>query len=54
MIKHILAAAALTAAIGLSAQDATPDYSTMYLIKGDRVVTKLHVDDVDYVSFKLP
>ncbi len=27
---------------------------TMYLIKGDQVVAKYGVDDVDYVSFKLP
>lgn len=53
MIKQILAAAALTAAMGVSAQ-AAADYSTMYLIKGDHVVAKYNVDDVDYASFKLP
>lgn len=30
------------------------DNNTMYLIKGDRVVGKYNVDDVDYVCFNLP
>ncbi len=50
MIKKLLAAAVLaSAAFGAYAQ-----HDTMYLIKGDRVVGKYNVDDVDYATFSLP
>lgn len=50
MTKHILAAAliALTSVATYAADD------TMYLIKGENVVAKYNVDDVDYISFSLP
>ncbi len=50
MKKNILMAAAvgLAATFQLSAQD------TMYLVKGDRVVGKYNVEDVEYVTFNLP
>lgn len=51
--KHILAGAAMAAAFLASAQTEA-DNSKMYLIKGDRVVGKYAVEDVDYVSFNLP
>lgn len=52
MKKIILAAAFAAAGIfGASAQNAN---ETMYLIKDDQVVGKYNVEDVDYLSFKLP
>lgn len=51
MIKHVIIASLLaSAALGGYAQSD----ETMYLIKGDRVVAKYNVDDVDYASFELP
>lgn len=44
----------LAAAACLGANAQTEADNTMYLIKGDHVVGKYNVDDVDYVSFKLP
>ena len=54
MIKKIFAGAFIAcAALGaMAAGDGDGD--TMYLIKGDHVVGKYSVDDVDYVSFRLP
>lgn len=49
MIKNLLTPVLLTAAVGASAQ-----HDTMYLIKGDRVVGKYAVEDVDYATFTLP
>lgn len=50
MIKQTLMAAAVAfAAIGAQAAD----NETMYLVKGDRVVAKYSVDDVDYIAFNL-
>lgn len=51
MKKILLAAAFAAGFFGASAQTAD---ETMYLIKGDQVVGKYNVDDVDYVSFTLP
>lgn len=52
--KTILTAALALCGIGTAmAQDAAPA-ENMYLIKGDRVIGKYAVDDVDYVSFKVP
>lgn len=50
MKKNILmvAAVGIAATFQLSAQD------TMYLVKGDRVVGKYNVEDVEYVTFDLP
>ncbi|MCM1067090.1 MAG: hypothetical protein NC418_05915 [Muribaculaceae bacterium] len=51
MIKHLLAATVVaSAAFGAMAES----HDTMYLIKGDHVVGKYNVDDVDYASFTLP
>lgn len=51
MIKQLLAATVLaTSAFGAYADN----YDTMYLIKGDHVVGKYKVDDVDYATFTLP
>ncbi|MBD5172011.1 MAG: hypothetical protein HDT02_02150 [Bacteroidales bacterium] len=50
MIKNIILAATMAAA-ALSASAAD---ETMYLIKGNRVVSKYDVDAVDYISFNLP
>lgn len=46
--KFITAALALVVAMGVSAQE------KVYLIKGNEVVAKYNVSDVDYVSFHLP
>lgn len=51
MIKHTVIAAMLVS--GVCGAFAQSD-NTMYLVKGDRVVAKYNVDDVDYVSFDLP
>lgn len=48
--KYLCAAIAAAACFGATAQEA----ENMYLIKSDRVVGKYAVDDVDYVSFRLP
>lgn len=50
MIKRILLTLMLVA--GMAATGMAQE--TMYLIKGDKVVAKYGIDDVDYVSFKLP
>ncbi|MDO4320239.1 MAG: hypothetical protein Q4C34_06640 [Bacteroidales bacterium] len=51
MIKSLLAAAVMVSAtLGAMAES----YDTMYLIKGDHVVGKYKVDDVDYATFTLP
>lgn len=50
MIKNILPALIVAA----SAFGALAENETMYLVKGDRVVGKYAVDDVDYATFKLP
>lgn len=44
----------LFAAASLTAIAQTEENTTMYLIKGDRVVGKYPVDQVDYASFRLP
>lgn len=50
MIKQLISAALIAAtALGAAAQ-----HDTMYLVKGDRVVGKYGVDEVDYMSFTLP
>lgn len=49
----IVAAAAFVTTPPVKAQD-DPDHSTMYLIKGDKIVSSYDVDEVDYVTFKLP
>lgn len=50
MYKKLMMAAAMIAAMfSASAQN-----ETMYLVKGDRVVAKYDVDDVDYATFRLP
>lgn len=51
MIKQLLTASliALTATCAVA-----EDYDTMYLIKGQRVVGKYKVNDVDYATFTLP
>lgn len=46
--RHLLISLLATAAIGCGAQE------TMYLIKGNQVVAKYDVDQVDYAAFKLP
>lgn len=51
MIKSILASALIA---GTAICAVAQDYSTMYLIKGDRIVGKYNVDDVDYATFTLP
>lgn len=48
MKKYILLTALAAVALAGSAQE------TMYLIKGNQVVAKYNVADVDYASFKLP
>lgn len=50
MIKNLILTSALVAAatLGAAAQE------TLYLVKGDRVVGKYSVEDVDYATFKLP
>lgn len=50
MTKKILLSAAVLAAAAFQGYS----QDTMYLIKGDHVVGKYGVDDVDYVSFTLP
>ncbi len=52
LINNIIVSVMAAATLSMSAQ--TADYNTMYLIKGDRVVGKYGVDEVDYASFKLP
>ena len=49
----LLAAAVALASFGVSAQSDT-QAETMYLVKGDHVVAKYNVDEVDYITFKLP
>ncbi len=48
MKKHILFAAIAAMTFAASAQQ------TMYLVKGNNVVAKYNVDDVDYATFTLP
>ncbi len=49
MLKKILVTAIVAAcALGSLAEE------TLYLIKGDRVVAKYNVEDVDYAAFELP
>ena len=48
MKKYILLTALAAVALAGSAQE------TMYLIKGNQVVAKYNVADVDYAAFKLP
>lgn len=48
--KSILTLACAAAVLSATAQD----QENMYLIKGDRIVATYGVDDVDYISFKLP
>lgn len=43
----------LAAAIVMTAAGAAAENETMYLVKGDRVVAKYAVDDVDYITFNL-
>lgn len=51
MIKHLLAASLIAgAAFGAMADE----HDTMYLIKGDHVVGRYNIDEVDYASFTLP
>lgn len=50
MIKRILLAMMLVAGMA----DISMAQENMYLIKGNQVVAKYNVDDVDYVSFSLP
>lgn len=53
MTKHtVIAAAMAMAALGASANDNNTE--TMYLVKGNRVVAKYPVDQVDYISFNVP
>ncbi|MDE6418770.1 MAG: hypothetical protein K2K49_06135 [Duncaniella sp.] len=47
--KTIMAAALALVTLGASAAD-----ETMYLVKGNRVVSKYNVDAVDYITFNLP
>ena len=50
MTKHTIIAAAMAAAtLGASAAN-----DMMYLVKGNHVIAKYDVDDVDYVAFELP
>lgn len=49
MIKRILLAMMLVAGMA----DISMAQENMYLIKGNQVVAKYNVDDVDYVSFSL-
>lgn len=51
-LKNIVVSLLAAATLSMSAQ--TAENNTMYLIKGDRVVGKYGVDQVDYASFKLP
>lgn len=49
----LLAAAVALASFGASAQTDS-QAETMYLVKGDHVVAKYNVDEVEYITFKLP
>ncbi|MDE6263434.1 MAG: hypothetical protein K2M09_09065 [Muribaculaceae bacterium] len=49
MNRILLSAAVALAAIGASAEN-----ETMYLVKGDRVVSKFAAGAVDYITFNLP
>lgn len=49
--KSIIAAVMTVATLGAAAQQG---HDTMYLVKGDRVVGKYNVEDVDYATFSLP
>lgn len=49
MNRIILSAAVVLAALGASAEN-----ETMYLVKGDRVVSKYAAGAVDYITFNLP
>lgn len=51
MNKYLLAAAVLTAGV---INGSAENYDTMYLVKGDHVVGKYKVSDVDYATFTLP
>lgn len=53
-MKKILAIMAFIAGTVLNAAAQTADGDFVYLIKGDKVVAKYSVGDVDYVSFRLP
>lgn len=44
----------ITAALALASLSASAQSETMYLVKGDRVVGKYNVEDVDYATFTLP
>lgn len=50
MLRHTI----MAAAIALAAVSAVAENETMYLVKGDRVVAKYDVDEVDYITFNLP
>lgn len=53
-MKKIFALIAIIAAVIMPAMAQNEDAEHVYLIKGDRVVAKYNIEDVDYVSFYLP